>query len=235
MFGVLPSKGVENPRSNTVPYLHDRLFESLTRSGYIRAFQGPARASSDILGPKFAGKNVDWKFIRTCVEECAFEHPVTGRTDFIGAYRPLKVIDCQSRKVVDCRQGVRYLALSYVWGAEQSAESIINQQMLPDSIPQTILDAMVATLELDVQYLWVDRYCIPQDQEAVKHREIRHMDLICRGAAATILACAGTSPCYGFPVSRQDYVQVPIVFKLGTKFCFPCHQTLALKLKLRFG
>jgi hypothetical protein len=41
MFGVLPSKGVETPRSNTVPYLHDRLFESLTQSGYIRVLQGP--------------------------------------------------------------------------------------------------------------------------------------------------------------------------------------------------
>ena len=41
MFGVLPSKGVETPRSNTVPYLHDRLFESLAQSGYIRVLQGP--------------------------------------------------------------------------------------------------------------------------------------------------------------------------------------------------
>jgi hypothetical protein len=199
MFGVLPSKGVESPRSNTVPYLHDRLFESLTRSGYIRALQGPARANLRSLGPKIVRKMVDWKFIRTCVEECAFEHTVTCRTDFPGAYRPLKVIDCRSRKVVDFPHGVRYLALSYVWGAEQSAESIINQEMLPDSVPKTILDAIEVTLKLDIQYLWVDRYCIPQDQEAVKHREIRHMDLIYRGAAATIVACAGTSPWYGLP------------------------------------
>jgi hypothetical protein len=199
MFGLLPSKGVENPRSNTVPYLHDRLFESITRSGYIRVLQGPARASSEIRGPKLVGKNVDWNFIRTCVKECAFQHTGTCYTDFPGVCRPLKVIDCRSRKVVDFPPGVRYLALSYVWGAEQSAESNINQNMLPDSMPTTILDAMELTLQLGLQHLWVDRYCIPQDQEAVKHREIRHMDLIYRGAAATIVACAGTSPWYGLP------------------------------------
>ena len=182
MFGVLPSKGVENPRSNTVPYLHDRLFESITRSGYIRVLQGPTRANSAILGPRPVRANVDWEFLRTCMRECAFTHTATCCTYFPNAYTPLKVIDCRSRKVVDFPQDGRYLALSYIWGSAQSAESIIIQDMLPDSTPTTILDAMEVTLQLGLQYLWVDRYCIPQDQEAVKHREIRHMDLIYRGA-----------------------------------------------------
>jgi hypothetical protein len=199
MFGVLPSKGVEDPRSNTVPYLHDRLFESLTRSGYIRVLQAPSRGTSEIFWPKPVGANVNWEFLRTCVKECAFNHPTTCLTDFHNGYKPLKVIDCQSRKVVNFPLNVRYLALSYVWGSEQSAKSTINQDMLPDTIPTTISDAMEVTLQLGLQFLWVDRYCIPQDQEAIKHTEIRHMDLIYRGAAATIVVCSGMSPWYGLP------------------------------------
>jgi hypothetical protein len=194
MFGVLPSRDVETPRSNTVPYLHDQLFESFTRSGYIRVLQGPTRANSEILGPRPVGANVDWEFLRTCVRECSSTHTATCCTYFPNAYTPLKVIDCRSRRVIDFPQNGRYLALSYIWGSAQSAESIIIQDMLPDSIPTTILDAMEVTLQLGLQYLWVDRYCIPQDQEAVKHREIRHMDLIYKEASATIVACAGTSP-----------------------------------------
>ncbi|KAF4630652.1 hypothetical protein G7Y89_g7491 [Cudoniella acicularis] len=199
MLGVLVSKDVEYQRSYTVPYLHDRLYESLTRSGYIRVLKDRSLGSSEFFGAQPVGSHVNWNFLRTCMHECAFNHPNICEGSFDDAYEPLKVIDCRSRKVIKFLHNAQYLALSYTWGSEQSSECAIDHDGLPDTIPTTISDAMEATLQLGFQFLWVDRYCIPQNQDAIKHKEIRHMDMIYKRAAGTIVACSGKSPWYGLP------------------------------------
>ncbi|KAE9375183.1 HET-domain-containing protein [Stipitochalara longipes BDJ] len=199
MFGVLPTEEINDSRFSTVPYLHDRLYETLTKSGYIRVAQDQPPEISEIWGPKPVGSKVNWDLLRKCVKECAFNDSYTCPTDYDNAYKPLNVIDCRSRKVVRFPEGVQYLALSYIWGSEQSDESSTSHEMLSGTIPTTISDAMEATLQLGFHFLWVDRYCIPQNLDHVKHTEIRHMDMIYRGAAVTIVACSGMSPWHGLP------------------------------------
>ena len=75
----------------------------------------------------------------------------------VGGERPstpekLKVIDCVERKIDDAPPNCEYIALSYVWGANQECPS------LREKLPQTIEDSITTVLHLGYRYLWVDRY-----------------------------------------------------------------------------
>ncbi|KAN0108859.1 HET domain containing protein [Hyaloscypha variabilis] len=109
----------------------------------------------------------------------------------------LLLIDCVSRQVVTAPYPCRYLALSYVWGKQKARAFNIGEKLL--SLPQTIEDAMIVTSKLDFQYLWVDMYCIKQDDQNHVGDQIRHMDLVYRRAQATIIAAAGDNPDFGLP------------------------------------
>jgi hypothetical protein len=83
-----------------------------------------------------------------------------GDRNLLRGYNPLNIIDCRTRKVVKFPRGVRYLALSYIWGSENSDESSTpSHDMLYGSIPTTISDTMEVTVHLGLQFFWVDRYC----------------------------------------------------------------------------
>lgn len=70
---------------------------------------------------------------------------------------------------------------------------------LPAQLPRTIEDAFQATRELGLDYLWVDKYCIPQRNEKEKDNQIRNMDGIYQQAHVTIVAAAGNGPDHGLP------------------------------------
>jgi hypothetical protein len=75
---------------------------------------------------------------------------------------------------------------------------------LPRRLPQTIEDAMHVTRSLGERYLWVDAFCIVQDNLADKHSQIIHMDAIYSSAFVTIVAASGSSSDSGLPgVSRS--------------------------------
>lgn len=57
---------------------------------------------------------------------------------------------------------------------------------------------MIVTLELGWQYLWVDRYCIDQNDEK-KHFQINQMDKVYLCAVITIVAAAGENANHGLP------------------------------------
>jgi hypothetical protein len=107
---------------------------------------------------------------------------------------PFRVIDVQEGRLVDAPPGVRYVALSYVWGGvKQVMLKRSNKQFLeqPGSItpeglaeatgdyagvkeeveaegrtvPRTIRDAIRLCQLINERYLWVDSLCIIQDEE----------------------------------------------------------------------
>jgi hypothetical protein len=63
-------------------------------------------------------------------------------------------------------------------------------------------DAMYVALHIGIPYLWIDRYCILQDDANDKHEAIRNMDAIYQGAILTIVAC-GSGPHEGLPGVRN--------------------------------
>ena len=102
------------------------------------------------------------------------------------------------------KERFEYVALSYVWGMNQSyvttMDTIKEKTSILDNmlIPSTIAHAMAVTRALGYRYLWVDSLCIIQDSKEDKQHEISQMRLIYQNAAITIAAALSASAADGF-------------------------------------
>jgi hypothetical protein len=115
----------------------------------------------------------------------------------------LVIIDCSTRCLVPLSRGEAYATLSYVWGSVKPPPSNTAHGKMPLHLPDTIQDSIVVCNTLDIRYLWIDRYCIPQENDILRSLQISKMDQIYRNSALTIVACAGSDPNYGLPgISR---------------------------------
>jgi hypothetical protein len=103
----------------------------------------------------------------------------------------------------------RYAALSYCWGYNPDCKTMKatlagHSAALPlDKLPQTILDAITVTRELDIPYLWVDALCIVQDDEDDMATELAQMVEIYRNSYFTISAASASDSRDGFLSDRQ--------------------------------
>lgn len=98
------------------------------------------------------------------------------------------VVDCETRTLQIWPRGARYVTLSYVWGMDPAEAPV--DGALPETLPELIQDAIVVALRLGYRYLWIDRCCIPQDDETVRHSLIRNMDKVYSESSLTIIASA---------------------------------------------
>ncbi|KAK5652279.1 hypothetical protein OQA88_10627 [Cercophora sp. LCS_1] len=115
-------------------------------------------------------------------------------------------LDIDNFRVIDCVSGAGhivpypggandvYTALSYVWGAGSSSPAQGNA--LPSPVPQVIADAITVVRAMGFWYLWVDRYCLPQDKQELAP-QLQKMGHIYASAVFTIIAAAGDGPEYG--------------------------------------
>jgi hypothetical protein len=94
-----------------------------------------------------------------------------------------------------------YVALSYVWGkpVRDYDDDPCSGDELPEALPATVEDAIIATQQLGYRYLWVDKYCINQADEQDKIQQIQNMDIIYKGSDVTIVAAAGHDAQFGLP------------------------------------
>ncbi|KAK4938310.1 hypothetical protein LTR10_021194 [Elasticomyces elasticus] len=158
-----------------------RVNRSLLR-GYITptSLEGKpttAQKSIELRGIEVNQNEADFSLIRSWLDEDILD---VGNSK--SSFR-CQVIDCDNLEIVQHDPTVRYLALSYVWG--QSGDSNNLEMTLLANAPQTVKDAIRVTKQLGERYLWVDRYCIPDQKEDL---HIANMDLIYAGAFATIVA-----------------------------------------------
>jgi hypothetical protein len=91
----------------------------------------------------------------------------------------------------------QYAALSYVWGQAQNQAThqttISNyedhkQGLELSTLPKTFQDAIVVSKMMKLRYLWVDRYCIIQDDEKDITEQLSIMPSIYANAYITISA-----------------------------------------------
>lgn len=131
---------------------------------------------------------------------------------------PLKhfrVVNVREKRVLLAPPDCRYVALSYVWGPVSPLRlTVDNAEMLEakgaldllplwSAIPRTIQDAMQVALAANVEYLWVDTLCIPQDDFEIKQEMFKQMHLVYRNALFTIVAAAGDDANLGLPGVRE--------------------------------
>lgn len=166
-----------------------------------------AEASNDVIfntcapirGRRLVG-DVDFALVRSWLNLCFADHPSCASSSARDkqAIPHMKLIDCHTQTIVTAAPSMQYLALSYVWG--QGPLEKYTYPNLPDPLPPTIKDAITVTLKLGYRYIWVDRYCIWQDDPAHKAGQIlRMMDIYSRAVATIAAASSGSDPTYGLP------------------------------------
>lgn len=138
---------------------------------------------------------VNFHLITEWIKECDAHHAQcqVGKIDIPN----ILVIDCHSRTVVSLPDNGKYVTLSYVWGAIPHIPPANLGDPL-SNLPQLIEDSITVARGINFQYLWIDRYCIPHEDENLRNEQLRRMDEIYAGAEITIVSL-GDDPSHGLP------------------------------------
>ena len=170
---------------------------SIERSGWL----SPAQKAGE--EQRFAARvlesQADLGTVRRWLEFCLDHHGETCEPTDTRPIPDLHVVDCNTGLVVSAESGCKYLAMSYVWGTAPSKELKAGESLLAGSTPILIRDALSATKRMGYRYLWIDRYCIPQEEGKERHSQIQQMDLVYSKAQATIIAISSPDPNHGLP------------------------------------
>jgi len=124
------------------------------------------------------------------------------------------------RSIVLAPYGAQYAALSYVWG--HFKREMPASLTLPAKLPKTIKDAILVTKCLNLQYLWVDKYCIKQDSHNERKEQINTMGNIYREAEITLIAANGDDENTGLARvtsvlrEEQPFAQIGIIKLVST-------------------
>jgi len=173
------------------------------------------------LSGRLVPSYVDFRLVRRWLQYCQTEHSGSCHPAInvslakeLGA---LKLIDCNKWDpegsamnlvfTTGHLESTGFAALSYVWGPPRNKltnAANTSGASRENDIPRIIKDAIAVTKELGLRYLWIDRFCIDQENADEKHRVIRNMDIIYSGAQITIVAAAGEDDDFGlFGVSKH--------------------------------
>ena len=161
--------------------------------------------------------NVDFKLLDSLIADCQGFHASCSKVEHRYSLPYIYLIDCTEERVVREDLSQNYLALSYVWGSSYQAKS---ETAFSNKLPEgsfsftaaslTVQDAVRVVRSLGRRYLWVDKYCINQKDEADKQMMLRNMDLIYENSEVTIVAMSGEDDDAGLPgVSRQPRTLQP--------------------------
>jgi len=121
-----------------------------------------------------------------------------------------KLIDLRSLAVVDAPSTARFVALSYMWptGGQDHAARLERANMALLStprglnnvqLPPIVSSAVCLAKNLDESYLWIDRFCIIQDDPDSKQIQINAMARIYEAAAFTIIAALDSRDGHSLP------------------------------------
>lgn len=208
MLAVIPSKRARRNRQPMHPVLLGKMIMQCHDS------------SNQITGRKTASA-IDFGLVRSWLEFCDAHHEHLCRRDDVSSIPGFRVIDCAARKVVPwsaIQNPGSFVALSYVWGNSiRKYDCTTEDGCLPDDVPRVVADAMEVTRELGFKYIWIDRYCIPQDNSKDKHTQIQNMNLVYGSSVVTIVAAAGKNSSRGLPGVGSSPRSKQLSVRIGTR------------------
>ena len=156
------------------------------------------------VGRAFDSQQVDMALLRTWIGCCQASHGAKClSSELPPPLHQISLVDVEAGCLVHKSADSRYIALSYVWGSAatpQATKSNLTYLKRPGSIktdggdlaiPNTIRDALRLVFLLGERYLWVDTFCIVQDDEETKQRNLNSMASIDANAYFTIVAADG--------------------------------------------
>lgn len=184
--------------------------ESSTQDGIILSITGRYNVVSNPtispqlilnkIGPEGCScDSVDWDILRVWLDFCSANHSTCRqRKSSSVKMNGLRVIDCETLEIVElARHDSQYATLSYVWGHPQARVLPGSRCISPGDTPQLIMDVIKATQLLGIRYLWIDRFCIRDDDKEEKHALIRNMGYIYANSCLTIITSCSDDPSQG--------------------------------------
>ena len=173
---------------------------------------------AEVRKPNLLGRRVspdiDFTLIQSWIAGCQSEHKEACQPSNPDHDPRFKLIDVMLGNVINAPASCEYAALSYVWGnpelqltlTKATKDSLIKPGALDEDctrIPWTIRDAITVCRTLQIQYLWVDAFCIQQD-DSYDLGQVDRMDKIFEGACITIVAASGLNSWAGLPGVRKN-------------------------------
>jgi hypothetical protein len=168
--------------------------------------------------------------VKTSLEKCDRDHTECRlqSMDLIVADSLTYLIDVKKECLVAAPPKAQYIALSYVWGVSNDEIIQCTRDMLPlmsshgyfcqsRGLPPAIIDAIQFTKIMGVHYLWIDRYCIVQDDALTKHQQIQAMGSIYHNAYFTIVVADhdASSSLSGLHANRKPHKNT----SMGASLC----------------
>ncbi|KAK4159551.1 heterokaryon incompatibility protein-domain-containing protein [Cladorrhinum sp. PSN259] len=157
---------------------------------------------------------VNWELFRHLIQHCKESHglcrPNFDREDCLPY---INLIDCIDQRLIRGHLGMRNAP---------SEERRFQELFSPESAPLTVRDAIQAVCNLGMRYLWVDRYCIQQNDKEEQKLMIGHMDEVYEAAEATIVAAYGENDEAGLPGVSVLRLQQPRVQTSSWQFLSSC-------------
>ncbi|KAL6884736.1 heterokaryon incompatibility domain-containing protein [Trichoderma evansii] len=153
---------------------------------------------------------VNFNTINAWVQVCEREHEFCQHQGDVFIIPKIRLIDVKNMCVKEISGQARppFATLSY--------------------LPLTISDAIIVCENLGISHVWVDSFCILQDNEFDKIQIINKMDSIYRESALTIVAATGTDAHSGIPGRVLSVRGVQLVdsvdhnqFRMQTRFQEP--------------
>jgi len=158
--------------------------------------------------PHIVTRNLEERYclIQNWLSVCDTKHsdhcytPMKQTGDSAGS-APIWFIDVENECIVPALSGARYIALSYVWGENVSSISSTTASNLNElrkmgslsrkgPVPKKIAQVMSLACRLQIPFLWVDRFCIVQDDSS-KQAQFDSMAAIYASAYLTVVAAEG--------------------------------------------
>lgn len=171
------------------------------------------RTERRFSGRQLQTDHIDYAVLRAWIDSCRTFHQeacAPAQSDF--EVPCFMLVDCYTRKVVPASTKTPYVTLSYVWGLQLQSTNPGPSYLPVGTLVLVIEDAITVTKRLGLRYLWVDQYCIRQDDLQVKMEQIQNMDAVYDRAEVAIIAAAGEDASFGLPgVSRRHRVAQPSV------------------------
>lgn len=159
---------------------------------------------------------------RHWLRQCKETHELCAAAVASPRVLPRRLIDVgsptQAPRVIETGDEVgRWVALSYCWGGDTSfvltasSRSRFEAGVDMDEFPRTLRDAIHATRQLQVRYLWIDALCILQDSLSDWQNEAPKMKDIYSQAAVVIVAAGSDNVHAGIFQTRSvgTYVRLP--------------------------
>lgn len=122
-----------------------------------------------------------------------------------------------------------YAILSYCWGGPQptTLRKSIVRSMMEDggislaSLPKTLVDAILVTRDIGLQYIWVDSLCIIQDSPEDVAEELGRMPEYYKQAYLTLSADSAQSSREGFLKDHKHHRPASDYSRLSIKIAVP--------------